>query len=144
MPTPDIGEVGRQVAANVQRLRLAHEMSLRDLSAKLAELGRPILASGLVKIERAERRVDVDDLSALATALGTLPNRLLTELPDAVLTAEQYMRNQKAIRNAAESIATVIDDGVSPRAVLDYLDRAVFSAVRIAPQEAAEVDGDGR
>lgn len=34
------------------------------------ELGRPILPSGLSKIEQGDRRVDVDDLVALATRTG--------------------------------------------------------------------------
>jgi transcriptional regulator with XRE-family HTH domain len=79
MPTSDIGATGRRVAENVRRLRLARELSLRDLSAKLAELGRPILPSGLLKIEHGQRRVDVDDLAALAEVLGVLPGRLLAE-----------------------------------------------------------------
>jgi transcriptional regulator with XRE-family HTH domain len=39
-----------------------------------------ILLSGLTRIERGERRVDVDDLLALSVVLGVTPNRLL--LPD--------------------------------------------------------------
>jgi transcriptional regulator with XRE-family HTH domain len=82
MPTPEIGPVGRQLGLNVRRLRKAHEMSLRDLSDKLGQYGRPILASGLLKVERAERRVDVDDLAALAATLEVPAARLLAEEPE--------------------------------------------------------------
>ena len=57
-------------------------MPVRELSRHRAELGRPILASGITKIEQGTRRIDVDDLVALALALGVSPNRLLLD-PDA-------------------------------------------------------------
>lgn len=71
------GPAGERVAENVVRLRKARGMSLRALSERLAELGRPILSSGLSKIEQGERRVDVDDLVALAAALNVSPGWLL-------------------------------------------------------------------
>lgn len=63
-------------------------MSLADLSRKLTELGRPVQAAAIRRIENAvepvdsekerrPRRVDVDDLMALAIALDAVPNRLL-------------------------------------------------------------------
>lgn len=75
MPTADIGPTGQRVAQNAETLR--GRIPLRELSDRLAALGRPILASGLVKLGKGERRVDVDDLVALALALGVNPNRLL-------------------------------------------------------------------
>jgi transcriptional regulator with XRE-family HTH domain len=52
-------------------------MTLREVSDRLARYGRPILPSGLAKIEKGDRRVDVDDLVAIARALGVNPERLL-------------------------------------------------------------------
>jgi transcriptional regulator with XRE-family HTH domain len=52
------------------------------LSDRLVAVGRPILASGLSKIEAGTRRVDVDDLVALAEAMWATPDDLLTA-PDA-------------------------------------------------------------
>lgn len=43
----------------------------------MSELGRPITASGLQKIEAHTRRVDADDLVALAVALGVSPVAIL-------------------------------------------------------------------
>jgi transcriptional regulator with XRE-family HTH domain len=77
MPTPQQGPVGQRVAENVNRLREDGRMSLRDLSAALADTGRRILPSGIIKIENKTRRVDADDLAALALALQVTPNRLL-------------------------------------------------------------------
>lgn len=71
------GPTGLRVAANIKALREAAGISVRGLSARLAELGRPILASGVHKIEQGQRRVDADELVALALALDVAPNRLL-------------------------------------------------------------------
>lgn len=74
----EVEQTGRRVAANVRALRKARgNMTLDDLSRRLSELDRPIPKSGLSKIESGERRVDVDDLMALAIALQVTPNRLL-------------------------------------------------------------------
>ena len=43
----------------------------------MGELGRPLLPSGVTKIEQGQRRVDADDLVALAIALRVNPSRLL-------------------------------------------------------------------
>lgn len=73
---------GRQVAANVRRVREARGWSTYDLSRLLDEVGRPIAPSAIAKVERAERRVDVGDLAALATVLGVNPSALLLPLKD--------------------------------------------------------------
>ncbi|MGW3486515.1 helix-turn-helix domain-containing protein [Streptomyces sp. NPDC001054] len=77
--TPKVGKIGQRVAAEVARLR--GRVTVRELSARLEELGRPILPSGISKIEHGLRRVDVDDLVALAMALEVTPNRLLFGRP---------------------------------------------------------------
>lgn len=71
------GKVGHLVAAEIRRRREQRKLSLQTLSGYLEVLGRPILPSGLSKIEAGTRRVDVDDLVALADALGTVPSALL-------------------------------------------------------------------
>lgn len=72
------GPASRRVAENLRRLRGG--LSYAELSRRLARTGHHILDTGLLKIEKGERRVDVDDLTALAIALGTTPNRLLLPL----------------------------------------------------------------
>ncbi len=82
------GPTSERVAANVKRLRDEQRLTLDQLSKRLGEVGRPILASGLSKIEQGDRRVDVDDLVALALALEVNPNALLMpEGADASSTA---------------------------------------------------------
>lgn len=73
-----LGATGQTVADNIKRLR--GDMAYTKLAAKLEEIGRPIPTLGLRKIESYERRVDADDLIALAVALEVSPITLL--MPD--------------------------------------------------------------
>jgi transcriptional regulator with XRE-family HTH domain len=73
----DVGSTGRQVAANLRRLRDERGLSTTQLSRLLAEVGRPIQATGITKIEKGLRKVDVDDLFALAYVLDVAPVHLL-------------------------------------------------------------------
>ena len=76
-PRVPLGPVGRYVIKNLTELRQARKLSYRELSDRLRELGRPIPTLGLSRIERGDRRVDADDLVALAIALGVNPTALL-------------------------------------------------------------------
>jgi len=71
------GPTAERVAGNIRRLRRERGLDLSDVSARLIELGHPVGLNTLSKIERGLRRVDVDDLMALALALDVTPNRLL-------------------------------------------------------------------
>ena len=74
------GPTAATVAANVKRLREQQNLGLRALAQRLADVGRPLTHTALDKIERGTRRVDVDDLMALAAALDVSPATLL--MPD--------------------------------------------------------------
>ena len=69
-----LGPTGARVGRRLNELRRERGLTLGDLADKLKELGRPILLSALSKIEKGQRRVDVDDLVALA--LAVLSSRL--------------------------------------------------------------------
>lgn len=71
------GPVSRHVADNLVRLRKARSLSTTRLSAALKEIGHSIPATGITRIEKGERRVDVDDLAALAVALKVSPTAFL-------------------------------------------------------------------
>lgn len=73
-----IGEMSRIVAANILAHRKSRGWPVRLLSEKLAEEGRPLMESGITKIELGSRRVDVDDLVAFAKAFGIEPASMLT------------------------------------------------------------------
>ena len=69
------GATGARTMKNLRRLR--GEMTYAELSRRLEALGRPIPPLGLRRIEAGERRVDVDDLMALALVLRVSPLALL-------------------------------------------------------------------
>ena len=70
------------MATTLAEIRKVKRLTTGALSDRLQALGRPILPTGITKIEKGGRRVDVDDLIALALALEVTPNRLL--LPETV------------------------------------------------------------
>jgi len=74
--------IAARVAANVRELRKARGLDLNATSDRMGALGRPLSLSGLSKVERGQRGVDVDDLVALAAVLNVSPLRLLLT-PDA-------------------------------------------------------------
>ena len=71
------GLTNSYVAQNIRQVRQSIGMDLRTLSEKLTEAGRKLSVSGVSKVELGDRRVDVDDLTAIAYALGTTPAALL-------------------------------------------------------------------
>ena len=77
------GNTNGHVAVNLRRARQSTGVDLRTLSARLKAAGRSISPSALSKIENGDRRVDVDDLAALAYALETTPADLFTPVDDA-------------------------------------------------------------
>jgi transcriptional regulator with XRE-family HTH domain len=96
----DLGPIGVAVAANIEGLRKSQNLSYAQLSRKLTELGCPIAPLGLTRIREHQRRVDVDDLVALALALDVSPATLLLPNGSANETApvteggEDYPREQ--------------------------------------------------
>ncbi|MGW3193697.1 helix-turn-helix domain-containing protein [Streptomyces sp. NPDC001118] len=96
------GPTAERVARNIERLRKARQLKQKDLSDLLEKAGRPTLPTVISKIERGERRIDVDDLVAFALALNVSPITLL--LPPTwsdeptELTAETQVRSQTAWR----------------------------------------------
>lgn len=73
------GPTGERLAENVSQLRGkdGRGLSTYEMSRRLGEIGRPIQPTGILKIESNDRRVDADDLMALALVLDVTPNRLL-------------------------------------------------------------------
>ena len=84
------GPSSERVAANLRRIRHEREYSYAELSRRLAAAGHPILDTGLMKIEKGQRRVDVDDLTAIAAALGVTPNALLLPPLDPAAPGRAY------------------------------------------------------
>jgi len=73
----ELGPTALTVAANVRRHRDRVGWGYARLARELTRLGRDIPSLGLSRIESGERRVDTDDLTALAVAFGVSPITLL-------------------------------------------------------------------
>jgi transcriptional regulator with XRE-family HTH domain len=95
-----LGPVGRQVIDNVRQLREARKLTYTELSGRLTKLGRPIPVLGLSRIEKGRRRVDADDLVALALALRVNPGALL--LPRSAATGGEPVALTAATAYPAE------------------------------------------
>lgn len=76
-PSKRAGATSNAVASNLLVLRGSTGMSLRQLSAELAERGVSITAQSLSAIEKGDTAVTVDLLTALAAVFGVSPVRLL-------------------------------------------------------------------
>lgn len=72
-----LGPAGNNVRRNVRRLREQRRWSYREVEERLARAGRVIPALGLSAIDTGERRVDVDDLAALAAVFDLGVEELL-------------------------------------------------------------------
>lgn len=72
-----LGPSGEAVAENIERLIGEKNLTFAALSKLLTEMKRPIPPLGLRKIVGRTRRVDADDLVALAAALDVSPVTLL-------------------------------------------------------------------
>ena len=123
------GQIGMNVAAQVRRVREQRGWSLRELSEQMGAVGRPVQASGLAKVEAGDRRVDVDDLAALATALDVEVHRLLW--PD----GGPIEPSIADVRKNREALRPLLAAGRRARA------RGVPTAVQIAALELDDMLG---
>lgn len=89
------------VAENLRATRKRRGLTVRALSARLGDLGFSLVPSGVTKVETADasarRRIDVDDLAALALALDSSPVALLTprERQDVAVTPSVSARGRE-------------------------------------------------
>ncbi|MDE3725342.1 helix-turn-helix transcriptional regulator [Nocardiopsis sp. N85] len=72
-----LGPIGDTVRHNVKRIREARSLTYAELSRRLTAVGREIPTLGLSRIEEGKRRVDTDDLVALAMVFDVSPVTLL-------------------------------------------------------------------
>ncbi|PPG53754.1 hypothetical protein C5C24_01760 [Rathayibacter sp. AY2B3] len=73
----DVGATGFEVARNLKRIRLYAGLTQADVSGMLGRMGRPVPVASIGKMESGDRRVEVDDLVALAVVFGVTPLALL-------------------------------------------------------------------
>jgi transcriptional regulator with XRE-family HTH domain len=72
-----IGSASRATANRINAIREAIPMTLQETADVLAKIGHPLGMSALSKIENYKRRIDADDIYALAEVFSVLPGELL-------------------------------------------------------------------
>jgi transcriptional regulator with XRE-family HTH domain len=136
----DAGPVGAAVAENVKRLRHAQRLTQADLAERLRELGRPIPLASVAKLEAGDRRIDVDDVAALARALRVPVSTLIATSATGSARLEELSEALLGHTEAVMSLGMRI--GQSRRALLDYLDHRRF--VDHANDSRAGLEAAGR
>ena len=137
----ELGPTGETVRTNIQRLRRARGLGFAELSRELDRLGRTIPPLGLRRIEDGERRVDVDDLVALAAALWVSPVLLL--LPETYGEFEAEFTGLGLV-NSGKARAWMRDEQMDPTASPDeVMERARF-ANRVKPRRIKDGDPSER
>jgi hypothetical protein len=76
------GASARTARENLRRIRTEKDVTWTALSKMLADVGRKIPAISLRRIEDGDRRMDVDDVLALAFVLDVRPYDLLLPAQD--------------------------------------------------------------
>ena len=99
-----MGPIGVNVAHTVRQFREDRRLGFAELSRQLAEIGREIPPLGLRRIESGERRVDVDDLVALAVVLDVSPLALLLPSEASSLTSQGEEYSLQQIWNWGEGL----------------------------------------
>ncbi|MFK0155383.1 helix-turn-helix domain-containing protein [Streptomyces sp. NPDC090493] len=132
--TIQIGEAGEHVAAAIARHRQRRSWDQVHLAELVTVAGRPMSASVLGKIESGGRRVDVDDLVAIAEALGVAVARLL---PGAA--AEEPVRPAEDAPGPGTVAARVLED-IEALGDLEALDATAPTLAAVAVRLAREID----
>jgi len=155
------GSITRHVIDNVKRIRTGHNWSQATLAARLTEVGRPIRATGLHRLETGKRRIDVDDLVGLAAALEVSPITLLmpftakgtvdvtAKIQAEALAAWDWMRGIRPLQLPKEREEAVIQAvafqgrsiPIGARA-LDPQLTAYYSQFEARPADGAPLDWD--
>jgi len=129
-----IGEAGEHLAAAIATHRQRRGWDQRHLAEQVTAAGRPMSASVLGKVESGTRRVDVDDLVALAAALDVPPARLLPG-EDTAVSADPF----EEAAAPGQVRARVLDD-LATLGDLEALDATAPTLAAIAVRLATEVD----
>ncbi|WP_332871975.1 helix-turn-helix domain-containing protein [Streptomyces triticisoli] len=93
----EIGPAGIGTARNIEAARLACRLTQWQLAARCTALGRPMTNIAVSRTERGRRRCDVDDLVAIAGALGVSPSALLPQWTAHGAASQTFNRIQGAL-----------------------------------------------
>jgi transcriptional regulator with XRE-family HTH domain len=141
----DFNATARLVAGNVRRLRDARGLSLRRFSEELKKHGCNLSADAVNKIENGRelelsaplpkqvRRVDVDELVALAATFGVTTDELL--LPPGQARRGDGHRSVDLTEELLDAVRDVVDPGSDTDVA-----RRTQTARRLMAQLALELD----
>ena len=137
---PGVGPLGRNLIVNLERLRHARGLSYRKLAAAMNETARPIPAIGFSRIMAAERRVDVDELVALAAVLQVAPDLLLLP-PEAAEAAQAEvpapLREARNLAVRVEQLLAAPGDSAGARQVSRALRRVQLEIEELLEETVA-------
>lgn len=131
------GPTSAVVADRVRSIRQARRMDLAALSDSLDLVGWSIPVAALSRLENGKRRIDVDDLLALAVALDVSPLELIfpahaneldvigTALPTELITEEVWAWGRESVKSLKR-----------PKALRDYWAKMLEQGER----ELAEIE----
>ena len=136
MPAP--GPLGRNLIANVERIRAERGLSLNRLSGLLEETGRPVPPLGLSRMIKAGRRVDVDEAAALAAVLGITPDVLLAPPEEAARDPLPEHAAASAARQLTARIEDLLEAAGDP-AAREFASGGVDRALRRVQIELEEL-----
>lgn len=105
------------VAANVRAIRAHLGISQAELSKRVSESGTRLGEMPVWGIENGRRRINVDDLYALAAALGTKPERLLAPGAELGPASRQY---EVRIDGGITELVTADDAEADERGLLHF------------------------
>lgn len=89
-PAPAAPTSEATIRANVRRLRKAQGLTQTALAERITAAGLPFGDMAVWGIENGKRRINVDDLHALAQALQATPRELLSSEPEALSDSLVY------------------------------------------------------
>lgn len=119
-----LGPTGVIAARRVRELREVHRWTYKELADRLGAIGRPIPPLGLRRIEAEDRRIDADDLVALAVTFGVNPSALLLPVQghgDVEITGEGKVPAARAWA-WADGQRPLRDDDADGVALADFYD----------------------
>ncbi|MGW4852212.1 helix-turn-helix domain-containing protein [Streptomyces sp. NPDC004288] len=112
-----IGSAGQHVARAVARLREARSWDQAALVARLAAEGLALSQPILSRVEAGTRRVDVDELLALALVFGVAPVALLPPAP-----TDPAASGPGAVRGVSAGLVVVDELGAVSAALAEDLE----------------------
>jgi hypothetical protein len=119
----ELGPIGVNVTHTVRQFREERRLGYAELSRQLAEIGREIPPLGLRRIESGERRVDVDDLVALAVVFDVSPLALLLPTEAGSLTSQGVEYSLQQIWNWGEGLHPLPREAAAPTEARIITDR---------------------